>query len=136
MRYAFVENGKIVEGPRALPSSWRNISGFDKMSEGALLSLGWRPWIFVETPAGADEVIYGTDVSIEDDRVVETRLVRKKTPAEIEDERLSRIESQKRQRALAYKEEADPLFFKAQRGETPLSEWTAKVAEIRLRYPY
>ena len=40
------------------------------------------------------------------------------------------------QRATAYTTEADPLFFKAQRGEATIEEWQAKVAEIRSRYPY
>lgn len=39
-------------------------------------------------------------------------------------------------RAAAYREEADPLFFKAQRGEATLEEWRAKVAEIKARLPY
>lgn len=39
-------------------------------------------------------------------------------------------------RAAAYSSEADPLFFKAQRGEATLEEWQAKVEEIRNRYPY
>ena len=39
-------------------------------------------------------------------------------------------------RAMAYRDEADPLFFKAQRGEAQMSEWQAKVDEIRARYPY
>jgi len=39
-------------------------------------------------------------------------------------------------RATAYTAEADPLFFKAQRGEATIEEWQAKVAEIRSRYPY
>jgi hypothetical protein len=39
-------------------------------------------------------------------------------------------------RAGAFAAEADPLFFKAQRGEATLDEWSAKVAEIRSRYPY
>jgi hypothetical protein len=34
-----------------------------------------------------------------------------------------------------YVAEADPLFFKAQRGEATLAEWQAKVAEIKARYP-
>ena len=41
-----------------------------------------------------------------------------------------------RNRATAYTNEADPLFFKAQRGEATIEEWQAKVAEIRSRYPY
>jgi hypothetical protein len=40
------------------------------------------------------------------------------------------------QRAGAYAAEADPLFFKAQRGEVSMDDWTAKVEEIRTRYPY
>ena len=44
-----------------------------------------------------------------------------------------RIESD---RADAYRSEADPLFFKAQRGEATTDEWTAKVAEIKARFPY
>ena len=40
-----------------------------------------------------------------------------------------------RNRATAYTTEADPLFFKAQRGEATIEEWQAKVAEIRSRYP-
>ena len=42
----------------------------------------------------------------------------------------------KQDRAAAYAAEADPLFFQAQRGEATMDEWTAKVAEIRTRYPY
>ena len=46
------------------------------------------------------------------------------------------LEQQQAARASAYTTEADPLFFKAQRGEATMEEWEAKVAEIRSRYPY
>jgi len=39
-------------------------------------------------------------------------------------------------RAAAYRQESDPLFFKAQRGEATMDEWLALVAEIKTRYPY
>ena len=42
----------------------------------------------------------------------------------------------KQQREAAYKAEADPLFFKSQRGEATAEEWQAKVAEIKARFPY
>lgn len=45
----------------------------------------------------------------------------------------ARIAGEKRR--VAYTYEADPLFFKAQRGEATLAEWQAKVAEIKARYP-
>ena len=35
----------------------------------------------------------------------------------------------------AYRAEADPLFFKSQRGETTTEEWLAKIEEIKARYP-
>lgn len=38
-------------------------------------------------------------------------------------------------RRAAYTAEADPLFFKWQRGEATEAEWLAKVAEIKARYP-
>ena len=53
---------------------------------------------------------------------------------EISDE--EKLESARNSRAAAYRSEADPLFFKAQRGEATTDEWTAKVAEIKARFPY
>ena len=38
-------------------------------------------------------------------------------------------------RAEAYRNESDPLFFKWQRGEATEEEWLYKVSEIRARYP-
>jgi hypothetical protein len=38
-------------------------------------------------------------------------------------------------RRMAYINEADPLFFKAQRGEATMEEWQAKVTEIKARFP-
>ena len=53
---------------------------------------------------------------------------------EISDE--EKLESARNSRAAAYRLEADPLFFKAQRGEATTDEWSAKVAEIKARFPY
>ena len=39
-------------------------------------------------------------------------------------------------RKAAYIAEADPLFFKYQRGETTEQEWLDKIAEIKARFPY
>jgi 16S rRNA G527 N7-methylase RsmG len=46
------------------------------------------------------------------------------------------VEQLRQDRAKAYAEEADPLFFKAQRGEATIEEWKAKVEEIKARYSY
>jgi hypothetical protein len=39
-------------------------------------------------------------------------------------------------RQAAYIQEADPLFFKWQAGESTEAEWLAKREEIRARFPY
>jgi hypothetical protein len=39
-------------------------------------------------------------------------------------------------RAPAYRDEADPLFFKWQRGESTEQDWLDAVAAIRERFPY
>ena len=39
------------------------------------------------------------------------------------------------QRLAAYQREADPLFFKVQRGEATEAEYAAKIAEIKKRFP-
>ena len=44
-------------------------------------------------------------------------------------------EEQSESRRKAYQLEADPLFFKAQRGEATLQQWQDKVAEIKARFP-
>lgn len=38
-------------------------------------------------------------------------------------------------RAAAYRAEADPLFFKSQRGECAREDWEAKISEIKARFP-
>lgn len=38
-------------------------------------------------------------------------------------------------RRAAFQSEADPLFFKGQRGEATEQEWLDKVAEIRATFP-
>lgn len=45
-------------------------------------------------------------------------------------------EEQEAARRVAYAQESDPIFFMAQRGEATMEEWTAKIAEIKARYPY
>jgi len=63
------------------------------------------------------------------------------TPEEIAELQKQRqpepTEAEQRSRRLtAFRDEADPLLFKAQRSEATMEEWQAKVEEIRARYPY
>ena len=56
--------------------------------------------------------------------------------AELQELATPTLQQQRNNRASAYVAEADPLFFKSQRGEATTAEWEAKVAEIKARYPY
>ena len=136
MRYAYVKDGKVVEGPRGLPKSWGNTSGFNLMSDAELAKIGWLPWRLVEVSSpGPDWTATYSTVEIKANEIVETQTYRLKTQEEKDAEIQSRIESHRLARSYAFKEEADPLFFKADRGEISRDEWLAKVEEIRSRYP-
>jgi hypothetical protein len=54
--------------------------------------------------------------------------------AELDARAADALAATKAKRAVAYQQESDPLFFKAQRGEALMDEWLAKVAEIKARY--
>lgn len=61
--------------------------------------------------------------------------IRPYTPEEITALQPTR-EQQEAARKVAYQNEADPIFFMAQRGEATMEEWQAKVAQIKAQYPY
>lgn len=62
-------------------------------------------------------------------------VVRDKTAKELQAEADAHAAQVEAQRAEAYRNESDPLFFKSQRGEATHQEWLDKVAEIKARYP-
>ncbi len=46
------------------------------------------------------------------------------------------LEQAKQNRATAYRNEADPLFFKWQAGEATEAEWRGARDAVRARFPY
>lgn len=64
-----------------------------------------------------------------------TWTVRSKTAEELQAEVDASAAQVEAQRAEAYRNESDPVFFKSQRGEATHQEWLDKVAEIKARYP-
>jgi hypothetical protein len=53
-------------------------------------------------------------------------------PVKLAEQKAIKADSNRR---AAYTAEADPLFFKAQRGEIEQQEWLDKIAEIKARFP-
>lgn len=120
MNYCFVENNVIVEGPRGLPRSWRNISGLDLLDNDDLRVLGWLP---VRIDEGAVEDKYvGSMFIIHPYEVVEVKMWARYTAEE-----LNQIANQKAQEV---REERNRLLTASdwtQLNDTPLDN-TAKVA--------
>jgi hypothetical protein len=80
MNYCFVENNVIADGPRALPKSWRNISGLDQMDNDGLRELGWLPVRLEE--GDVQEKFVGSVFAILPSEVVETKIWRAYTAEE------------------------------------------------------
>jgi len=47
----------------------------------------------------------------------------------------SQLVRARKNRAIAYREESDPIFMKFQRGEATKQEWLDKIEEIKQRFP-
>ena len=129
MNYCLVENNIIVDGPRGLPKSWRNISGLDLLDKQSLRLLGWLPLRLEE--GIVDDVYAGSVFAILADEVVETKLWHKYT-----DEQRAEIE---RQKAEGIRQERNTLLTNCdwtQLNDTPLDnptkvEWTTYRQALR-----
>ena len=86
----------------------------------------------------AEKVAAGL-IQLKADEKVEGAYVVKKTEKEQYDAGLISKEEYNayidRQREAAYRQEADPLGMQVMRGEVEKTEWLAKIAEIKQRYP-
>lgn len=88
----------------------------------------WKPYDH------ATEKLVAVPAYVEDNQVF-TIAVEPKTEEDLAADAAALNAANKVARAQAYKDESDPIFFKAQRGEATMEDWLAKVDEIRLRYP-
>lgn len=84
-RYFFVENGQIVDGPRALPESWRNVSGLNKATVPELVALGWLPEVQIgNDPINPDtQVKEGPIYTVNATEVLSTWTIRAMTAQEL-----------------------------------------------------
>ena len=75
MLYCYIENGQIIEGPRALPRSTPSCSGFDLQSNEELKALGWLPYRAIRT--SEDYMLEtGSSILITDTEVVDRKSTR------------------------------------------------------------
>ena len=87
---------------------------------------------------GAEKVAAGL-IQLKADEKIEGAYIVKKTEKEQYDAGLISKEEYNayidRLREAAYRQEADPLGMQVMRGEVEKTEWLAKIAEIKQRYP-
>ena len=86
MRYLHIEDGRIDEGPKALPRAWRNVSGLDRADAARLKELGWLPEVRVGFKPfdPATQVRTGPVHQVGADDVTATYTVRAKTQGEMD----------------------------------------------------
>ena len=85
MRYVYVQDGQVVEGPVMLPVNWKNISNFKVLDNDTLKLYGWYPHRFVEATLGENDKITGSYFVIEETEVIEYQTVATKTESEIQE---------------------------------------------------
>jgi len=108
MNYCLVEDGKITDGPRSLPKSWRNVSGLHLATDAELKEKGWLPYSETLVTTGEYEVKLPTTFVVSADGVAGTENKRDMTDEEkasrvISDtkDEIRKLESQETPRRLA-----------------------------------
>lgn len=139
--WAKVLDGVVVDYPYGLAELRRDnpdTSFPAEMSQEALGAWGIVP-VEARNPPDHDYITQDCArvlPTLENEAWVETWEITTIDAQEAANRRAEAVAAVESQRKVAYQEEADPLFFKAQRGEATMEEWTAKIAEIKARYPY
>jgi hypothetical protein len=70
--YARVEDGKVVEGPREVPTAYKNVSGFHFLSDEDKAAFGWFPVREVKPALASGEEYESHTVKPGQDEVVLT----------------------------------------------------------------
>jgi len=129
MNYVYVEDGEIIEGPRGLPRSWRNISGLNLLDNDSLKSLGWLPVRLEEgTP---DEKFVGSTFTIRENEVAETKQWRKYTVEEKQEIEVQKAKQTRSERNQKLKDSDWTQVLDAPLNEQGKNSWTVYRQALR-----
>lgn len=84
MRYSYVENGKVIENNRPLPTIWANVSNFHLLDSETLKNYGWFPHRFVPVYPNQYQKIVGSNFEITENEVIEYQVMEDKSAEEIQ----------------------------------------------------
>lgn len=133
--FAKLENGVVVEYPILSVSALFPDTSFPENPKDADLPDGYVRVYAVEPPSfdATTQTLSGGDPVFDGTKWVTGFVVRELSQLELDEQAQQRATQTAEARRQAYHTEADPLFFKAQRGEATMDDWLAKVAEIKAR---
>ena len=132
MIYAYKEQGRWIIA--SMMPKFRGIGGWHTLTDAARAAHGWYPCVEVNAQYNpTTQIRSAAEFVLEHGTVTATYTIWQKPDSQIFSEAAIQARNS---RADAYATEADPLFFKAQRGEAEIADWQAKIQEIRERFPY
>lgn len=91
--YCLIEKGAIIEGPKPLPTNWKNISNLPALADIGLKDFGWLPTEYPESvfdPATQKRLADTYD--IQTDKVVVIFNIEDKTKEELDAEAAAALE--------------------------------------------
>ncbi len=97
MTYRHIEDGKIIGGPQALPTNWRDKGDLSGWPEKDLAAEGWVPNVVVDNRKPG-EIDAGWTDALEDGRVVQTLLSQPVTQESVDAAKVAAWESIKAER--------------------------------------
>ena len=138
--YLLIENNQVKQRPytvKDLRSDNSQTSFPDTITDALLATFNVFPVKPTERPQFdpmTQNLAEGTPV-LQSGEWVQVWTITDATAEELAQLQAERAEQTRQQRQAAYQQEADPLFFKWQRGEATEQEWLDKIAEIKTRFP-
>lgn len=132
MIYAYRDAGRWTIA--SLMPRFKSIGGWHTLTDAERAKHGWYPCVEVNANYNPTTQIRSpAEFVLADNVVTATYTIWDKPDSQVFMEAMTEARAR---RADAYTNEADPIFFESQRGEALASDWEAKVAEIRERFPY
>lgn len=129
--FVYVENDKIVEGPKKLPTSWKNISNLDALDEQSLKNYGWFPYRFVSIDLQPNQSYNGSNFVFENDEVVEYQLSKDLSSEEFEIKKLGIWKMVRIKRNKLLTESDWTQLSDCQLSELKKNEWKLYRQELR-----
>lgn len=137
--YVLSINGEVIQYPYSIAQlkSANPQTSFPSTFSDELLA-EWNMYAVIEQTQ--PQVSYAKNIKEETPNLIDGKwyqdwAITDATQEEIAQRQADMVNAVKQQRAEAYRNESDPLFFKTQRNEATTEEWIKKVNEIKTRYP-